>query len=75
MEPSVGAGDEAEAPEGELQAGDEGDNTDVDWSHQARWVDLDDAPYLARQLSVFVIGNTIYGAGRRIDSLMVAQDA
>src|SRR6266540_651134 len=30
-------------------------------------------PY--HQLSVFVTGDTIYGAGHRIDSLMVAQDA
>src|SRR5438128_2359148 len=32
-------------------------------------------PYLARQLLVFVTSNIIYGAGHRIDSLMVAQDA
>src|SRR5438128_1867873 len=32
-------------------------------------------PYLARQLSVFFISNTIYGAGRQITSLVVAQDA
>ena len=32
-------------------------------------------PYLARQLSVFVTGNTIYMVGHRIAIQMVAQDA
>ena len=36
--------------------------------------DLGDIPYLARQLSVFVTGNTNNGVGRRIYSSMVTQD-
>ena len=36
-------------------------------------VDLGDIPYLARQLLVFVAGNTFYGVGRRILSSMVTQ--
>ena len=34
VEPSVSASDEAEAPEGELHAGDEGDRAEVDRGHQ-----------------------------------------
>ena len=34
VQPSIDAGDEAEAPEGELHAGDEGDRADVDRSHR-----------------------------------------
>src|SRR5207244_7936624 len=75
VEPSVGAGDEAETPEGELHAGDEGDRAEVDRGHQTCGDDLDNNPYLARQLSVFVTGNEIYMVGHRITSLMVAQDA
>src|SRR6266508_1257072 len=75
VEPSVGAGDETEAPEGELHAGDEGDRAEVDRGHQTRGDDLDNSPYLARQLSVFVTGNKIYTVGYRITSVMVAQDA
>ena len=37
-------------------------------------VDPGDSPYLARQLSVFVTGNTIYGVGRWILSRMVTRD-
>ena len=33
VQPSVDTGDEVEAPEGELHAGDEGDRADVDRSH------------------------------------------
>src|SRR5436190_18274242 len=75
MEPSVDAGDEAEAPEGELHAGDEGDRAEVDRGHQTYGDDLDNNPYLACQLSVFVTGNKIYMVGHRITSVMVAQDA
>ena len=75
VESSVGAGDEAETPEGELRAGDESDCAEVDRGHQTCGDDLDNNPYLARRLSVFVTGNKIYMVGRRITSLMVAQDA
>ena len=75
MEPSIGAGDEAETPEGKLHAGDEGDRAEVDRGHQTCEDDLDNSPYLARQLSVFVTGNKIYMVGCRIASMMVAQDA
>src|SRR5207244_2653955 len=75
VEPSVGAGDEAETPEGELHAGDEGDHAEVDRGHQTCGDDLDNTPYLACQLSVFVTGNEIYMVGCRITSMMVAQDA
>src|SRR5207237_9473861 len=75
VESSVGAGDEAETPEGELRAGDESDCAEVDRGHQTCGDDLDKNPYLARQLSVFVTGNKIYMVGRRGVSLMVAQDA
>ena len=34
VQPSVDAGDEAEAPEDELHAGDEGDRAEVDRGHQ-----------------------------------------
>src|SRR6266498_6128092 len=75
VQPSVDAGDEAETPEGELHAGDEGDRVEVDRGHQTCGDDLDNNPYLARQLSVFVTGNKIYMVGHRITSVMVAQDA
>src|SRR5438128_7777913 len=75
VESSVGAGDEAETPEGELRAGDESDCEEVDRGHQTCGDDLDNTPYLARQLSVFVTGNKIYMVGCRGVSLMVAQDA
>ena len=75
MEPSVSVGDEAETPEGKLHAGDEGDRAEVDQGHQTCGDDLDNNPYLARQLSVFVTGNKIYMVGHRITSMMVAQDA
>ena len=75
VQPSVDTDDEAEAPEGELHAGDEGDRAEVDRGHQTCGDDLDNNPYLARQLSVFVTGNKIYMVGRRGVSLMVAQDA
>ena len=75
VESSVGAGDEAETPEGELHAGDEGDRAEVDRGHQTCGDDLDNNPYLALQLSVFVTGNKIYMVGCRITSVMVAQDA
>src|SRR5438105_1856749 len=74
VQPSVDAGDEVEAPEGELRAGDEGDHAEVDRGHQTCWDDLDNNPYLARQLSVLVTGNKIYMVGCRITSVMVAQD-
>ena len=67
VEPPVVYGGEAEAPKAEGQAEDEGDNVEVDGGHRAgRRVDLGDFPYLARQLSVFVIGNNDYGVGRLI---------
>src|SRR6266542_4786570 len=75
VEPSVGAGDEAETPEGKLHAGDKGDRAEVDRGHQTCEDDLDNNPYLARQLSGFVTGNKIYTVGCRITSVMVAQDA
>src|SRR5438105_15631805 len=75
VKPSIGAGDEAETPEGKLRAGDESDRAEVDRGHQTCGDDLDNAPYLARQLSVFVTGNKIYMVGCRITSVMVAQDA
>src|SRR5207253_10672938 len=75
VEPSVGTSDEAETPEGELHAGDEGDHAEVDRGHQTCGDDLDNNPYLARQLSVFVTGNKLYMVGHRITSVMVAQDA
>src|SRR5438128_7239557 len=75
VKPSVGAGDEAETPEGELHARDEGDRAEVDRGHQTCGDDLDNNPYLARQLSVFVTSNKIYMVGCRITSVMVAQDA
>src|SRR5213075_1974119 len=75
VEPSVGAGDEAGTPEGELHAGDEGDRAEVDRGHQTCGDDLDNNPYLARQLSMFVTGNKIYMVDHRIASMMVAQDA
>ena len=75
VESSVGAGDEAETPEGELRAGDESGCAEVDRGHQTCGDDLDNTPYLARQLSVFVTGNKIYMVGHRITSVMVAQDA
>src|SRR5438128_1755954 len=75
VQPSVDAGDEAEAPEGELHAGDDGDRAEVDRGHQTCGDDLNNCPYLARQLSVFVTSNKIYMVGRRITSVMVAQDA
>jgi hypothetical protein len=66
VEPSILAGDE-------VLAEDEGGN--VERHHQAcQQVDLGEAPYLARQLSVFFTGNTIYGAGRQIACMMVPQD-
>ena len=34
VQPSIDAGGEVEAPEGELHAGDEGDRADVDQSHR-----------------------------------------
>src|SRR6266498_875154 len=75
VQPSVDTSDEAETPEGELHAGDEGDHAEVDRGHQTCGDDLDNNPYLARQLSVFVTGNKIYMVGHRITSVMVAQDA
>src|SRR5438105_15726790 len=75
VQPPVNAGDEAKAPEGELHAGDEGDRAEVDRGHQTCGDDLDNNPYLARQLSVFVTSNKIYMVGHRITSVMVAQDA
>src|SRR5438128_10675781 len=75
VQPSVDAGDEAKTPEGELHAGDEGDRAEVDRGHQTCGDDLDNNPYLAHQLSVFVTGNKIYMVGCRITSVMVAQDA
>src|SRR6266508_6848198 len=75
VQPSVDTGDEAEAPEGELHAGDEDDRAEVDRGHQTCGDDLDNNPYLARQLSVFVTCNKIYMVGCRITSMMVAQDA
>src|SRR5438105_12920998 len=75
VQPSIDAGDEAETSEGELHAGDEGDRAEVDRGHQTCGDDLDNNPYLARQLSVFVTGNKIYMVGYQITSVMVAQDA
>src|SRR5438128_11770420 len=70
VKPSVNAGDEAETPEGELHAGDEGDRAEVDRGHQTCGDDLDNNPYLARQLLVFVTGNKIYMVGCRITSVV-----
>ena len=75
VQPSVDTDDKVEAPEGELHAGDEGDRAEVDRGHQTCGDDLDNNPYLARQLSVFVTGNEIYMVGHRIASQMVAQGA
>src|SRR5207247_8290821 len=58
-----------------LHAGGEGDCAKVDRGHQTCGDDLNNNPYLAHQLLVFVTGNKIYMVGRRITSMMVAQDA
>src|SRR6266508_1813598 len=68
-------GGEVETSEGEFHAGGEGDCAEVDRGHQTCGDDLDNNPYLARQLSVFVTGNKIYMVGCQITSVMVAQDA
>jgi hypothetical protein len=73
-ESSIVAGSEAKVSEAEDHAGDEGGDVESDKGHRKQMMEiLTTDPYLARQLSVFVTGNT-YGMGRQTYCTMVTQD-